>query len=374
MNAGGALHLTGRWDGRRVSAVAVANARPLAARVLGGRPVTQVLQLVPSLFSLCSRAQGLAARAACAAAGAPGVARAEAWAEERAIATEAAQEHLWRLMLDWPALFGHEPRRERFAMLHRRLAAAHDAHAAHEMGGELLDLVAVELLCGIFQSMREPRSLAELVERARRGGNIGAALADLVEMGPCAPEGEPVPLLPALPAGAWAHELAGVPAQEFCAAPTFAGRAHETGVLARHADALLVRVLLERGHRTAARLFARVVDLADCASRLRHPLASDMPPLLDAASLGKGAGLACVETARGLLMHAVRVEDGRVADYAIVAPTEWNFHPQGAFAHEGAGWEAATREAALLRLRALALALDPCVDFDVTLEEETVDA
>jgi hypothetical protein len=368
------LRLGGRLDGQRMGAVSVVNARPLAARVLVGRPVAQVLQLVPALFSLCGRAQALAAAAACAAAGTPGIVLVEPWAQERAIAAETAQEHLWRLMLDWPALFGHTPRRERFAVLHRRLGAlGADARAAFELGGDLLDLVAVELVAGLFQSMREPHSLGEFVERARRGGNIGAALADIIEMGPSAPPGEAVALLPALSAGAWGHELGGVPPATFCAAPTFGGRSHETGALARHADAVLVRVLLARGHRIAARLFARVVDLADCASRLRHPLASDMPRLLDAAALGPDAGLACVETARGVLLHAVRLDGERVVDYAIVAPTEWNFHPQGAFVHEGAGWEAPTREAALRRLRALALSLDPCVDFEIVLEEN-VDA
>jgi coenzyme F420-reducing hydrogenase alpha subunit len=364
------LRLIGHLAGTHIAAVSVAKARPLAARVLVGRPVAQVLQLVPALFSLCGRAQALAATAACAAAGAPGVARTEAWAEERAIAAETAQEHLWRLMLDWPALFGHEPRRERFAVLHRRLGAASDARAAFELGGDLLDLVAVELLGGVFQSMREPRTLAELVERARRGGNIGAALADLIEMGPSIPPGEAVPLLPAQSAAGWAQELGGVPPHEFCAAPTFGGRAHETGVLARHADAQMVRALLERGHRVAARLFARVVDLADCASRLRHPLASDMPRLLDAAALPDGGGLACVETARGVLLHALRVEGDRLVDYAIVAPTEWNFHADGPFAREGAGWDAPARDAALRRLKALVLALDPCVDFEIMVQED----
>jgi Ni,Fe-hydrogenase I large subunit len=43
------------------------------------------------------------------------------------------------------------------------------------------------------------------------------------------------------------------------------------------------------------------------------------------------------ETSRGLLVHRTRVADGRLADYRIVAPTEWNFHPEGAFARGAAG-------------------------------------
>jgi coenzyme F420-reducing hydrogenase alpha subunit len=68
-------------------------------------------------------------------------------------------------------------------------------------------------------------------------------------------------------------------------------------------------------------------------------------------------------------MHALRIEDGKIADYAIVAPTEWNFHPDGPFVREASGWMASTREAAELRLKALVLALDPCVEYQIVLRE-----
>ncbi len=362
------LRLEARWNGERVSSVAVHNARPQGARVLVGRSVDDALQAVPALFGVCPHAQEHAARAACVAAGAAGIERGEDWAEERAIAAEMAQEHLCRLMLDWPALFGHASRRERFANLHRRLSRASDSRAAYELGGDLLDLIAVELLGGFFRAIREPQGLAEFVERARSGGTIGEALADLIEMGSSTAEKDAVPLLPELSASEWAHALGGVPSEQFCAAPVIGGRAHETGALARHAESLLVHTLLARGHRIAGRLLARAIDLADCASRLRHPLANDMSRLIDAGPIGEGSGIACVETARGVLLHAVRIEDGRIADYAIIAPTHWNFHPEGAFVREAAGCTAPSLEAALLRLRALALALDPGVDFEVVLQ------
>jgi hypothetical protein len=351
--------------------VALTNTRPQAAKVLVGRDVAEALKLVPALFSVCGRAQSTAAIAACVAAGATDQARAEDWMEERVVAAETAQEHLWRLMLDWPALFGHGIRRERFSNLYRRLGqiTARDARAAFDLGGELLDLVAVELLGGFFLSIREPQGLGEFVERSRQGGGIGAALGDLIEMGSSTPETEAVALMPALPATTWAQSLVAVPDATYCATPTLDGAARETGVLARHATSQLVRMLVQRGHRIAARLFARAVDLADCGSRMRHPLAPDMPVLVDVSPLGDGGGLACVETARGLLMHALRIEDGKIADYAIVAPTEWNFHPDGPFVREASGWMASTREAAELRLKALVLALDPCVEYQIVLRE-----
>jgi hypothetical protein len=54
-----------------------------------------------------------------------------------------------------------------------------------------------------------------------------------------------------------------------------------------------------------------------------------------------------VETARGLLMHEIALDGERIADYFIVAPTEWNFHPQGPTAGWLKGRDARHREALL---------------------------
>lgn len=363
------LHLSARWDGERISAVSVACVRPLAARVLVGRKVGEVRRLVPALFALCGVAQAAAARAACRAAGVSGAAANDAAATERALAAEMAREHLWRLMLDWPALFGLPVRRDEFARLHRRLSVAERPEVAAELGAELLGLLASDALGGALPELREPGSLAELLAAARRGGAVGLIVAALAEAGPGADPAGAVPLLAARGAGEWARELGGVPSPAFCRIPELGGGARETGALVRHAQASPVRLLLEHRLPMAARLFARLLDLAECAHRLRQPLVGDRPPLLDAAALGAEGGIACVQTARGVLLHGVRLEGDTVADYAIVAPTEWNFHPSGAFVHEGAGWEAASRDAAVRRLKALVLALDPCVDFELVVEE-----
>jgi Ni,Fe-hydrogenase I large subunit len=77
--------------------------------------------------------------------------------------------------------------------------------------------------------------------------------------------------------------------------------------------------------------------------------------------------------ARGLLLHWVQLDaQGRVDAYQVVAPTEWNFHPDGALAQ------------ALMRLSPqditgaalLGKAFDACVDCQVspTLSTESCDA
>jgi len=52
-----------------------------------------------------------------------------------------------------------------------------------------------------------------------------------------------------------------------------------------------------------------------------------------ALNLAPGQAIAWCEMARGLLLHWVQLDsEGQVADYRVVAPTEWNFHPEGALA------------------------------------------
>ena len=60
-------------------------------------------------------------------------------------------------------------------------------------------------------------------------------------------------------------------------------------------------------------------------------------------------------------MHRVTLEGGRIGAYRIVAPTEWNFHPDGAFARGAVGMAAADAAALERGVRWLVSSLDPCV-------------
>lgn len=372
MNATAKLRITARIEGGRCLGVAIHGADPYAAGALVGRRVGELVQGIPVGCGGSARAQAIAVRAALAAA------RGEVYPpsieDERAIACEAAQAHLSRLLLDWPLRFGRQPQRARCAQLQHRLSQVAGAGAAFDIGGVLLDFVARELLSGFFLAMREPASLAEFISATRYGGFVGETLAELIEAGRWTPASDSVaPLLPATSARQWADMFGnafpeggveGTP----CRMTGTGALTYETGALARQYRSPLVAALLGYGHRIAARVFAQVVDLSDDASRLRHPLASDMHPCVDAAPLGEGAGLACVETAHGVLLQLLRIDGDIVTDSHVIAPADWNFAPQGAFASEARGWKVEGPEAALARLDWLALSLDPCLPFEVTME------
>lgn len=331
----GGVQLTVGWDGARISAAAVDCHRPQAARLLAGRPVAEAVALAPRLFSLCGCAQGAAARLAAAAAEGRDEAGEVQALMMRSVVLEAIGEHLWRLLLDWPALLGAPAEKSTFLEWRKRLLAV---QASGSLPEEVLALAA------------------DL--RAWLAGRPSNPLCGDRSNAP------PVTLLPWCSAEDWA---AVVIDDEFAQAPTLGGESAETGALARQSDVPEVADLLVDNRRVAARIAARWADLDFLADGLAEP--GLLGGWLDSAPVGPGVGLARVETARGLLLHLMQVKDGRVERYVIVAPTEWNFHAQGAFAGEIVGAAATTRDEAERLARRLALALDPCVSYEVRIED-----
>lgn len=310
-----ALRLTCRGD--RVAEVAVASERPAASEVLRGLAADDVPRMVPLLFALCGKAQGRAAELAVAAArGATATPAVDA-----DVAREALREHLWRWLLDLPPLLGLPPLREDFPRVARAIAAGHY--------GDLLHFLA-------------DARLGEL--RARLG-----RIADI--------EREEPAFLPRLDAAA---SLATWPrfSADFCQRPQWKGAAAETGARARQGAGVAGTT-----GAIAARWLARLAELEQGA----HGVASvGMPGTASAVPLAPAVGRALVETARGLLMHEVRLDaDGRVADYRIVAPTEWNFHPEGPLHGWLVGCNAGDEEQLRSLVGRAVLALDPCVRWEL---------
>ena len=293
-------------------------------------------------------------------------------ATERALAAEMADTHLRRLLIDWPPQFGFEPRLNRFAEFHRQLIAPLDPDTAFALGGEVLDLVAREMLAGFFNQIRMPHGIGEFIDRLNAGGSLSSVMNGLITMGAASPPpGGPIQLLGMLSAAAWVSSIGTWPSADFVRPPTLGGAPAETGPLAGHAQSPLVRLLLERGHRVSARLFAKAIDVADCASRMRYPFTDDVPALVDAVQAAPAVGMARVTTARGALLCWVKIADGVIADCAMVPAGAWNFHPEGPFCREAmSGPETGEDlEGARKRLTVLALALDPSIAHNVDIVE-----
>lgn len=312
----GCVRLRLAIDNGRVADVGVASERPAVARVLCGRPADQAVSLVPLLFALCGKAQGRAATLALDAARGTEV---QAYLDP-AIRQEVQREHLWRWLLDLPPLLGETAMRDEFVAAARWVAdGQRDALGALLAGSRIMALQR-RLLAGEDASDVEPRLLPGLDARTSL---------------------TPWPRLNA----------------DFCRLPNWQGAAAETGAIARRRGGAGVAVPA-----IAARWLARLGELRDWSAGIERVGAGGTA---SAAQVAPGIGRALVETARGLLMHEIVVDGGLIADYSIVAPTEWNFHPRGPLAGWLVGRDATDRDALHAFAARAVAALDPCVRWEL---------
>ena len=120
----------------------------------------------------------------------------------------------------------------------------------------------------------------------------------------------------------------------WCKAPRYSGRPMEVGALARQAidgNPLILDLLEISGGSVHARIVARVLEIALSIIALEKWL-GDIDPaagFIEPERVVKsGFGIGLTEAARGSLGHWLRVEDGKIANYQIIAPTTWNFSPR----------------------------------------------
>ncbi len=347
--------------------VAVQSSRPqVADRVLSGRGVDEALALVPNLFTVCGRAQGLAATLAVEAArGRVDGDDDSATTSKRlqALEAEIAQEVLWRLLLDWPRLLGEDPDTALLAQVRSALAATTAGASADRAA--LRTAVEQAVLAGPAAAWWEHEHVPAFEIWIARAQTIAARVLGAVQRDG-GHHGAPrsaatIPLVPAPPSESDLHSIAThVQADpRFAQAPELDGRPAETGAVARlRAHPLVSALQRSFGRSSLTRLAARLTELARIACG-----APPLQPLCGRLAVAPGRGLGWVETARGLLVHLVQLDGPRVAAWRIVAPTEWNFHPHGALAAGLIGAHVARADDAVTRAQWLVQALDPCVQF-----------
>jgi len=346
-------------DGRVRRAQARSERPRVAGRLFAGRDAREAGALAGALFAICGRSQAIAADAAVEAARGDRVSAECRAARDARIAAETIQEHAWRLLVDWPKLAGRAPQVEALARGRRALAPLLEAgdrddpaHARGEAVAWARDAVfgcspAAFLAIDSIEAFRA---------WTRSAGTPAAGVAAQVLDEHAALGATDVAFLPA-GGDAWVAESL-APAidadADFDDVPSWQAQARETGAIARVAGHPLVAAAIATwGRGVGARLVARLVEMAAAleASGGRH----------GAVKLEGASSVSWVDTARGLLVHRVRLAGERIAAYRIVAPTEWNFHPAGAFTR--AAMTLAADDGARLEreVRWLVASLDPCV-------------
>lgn len=367
----------------------IASSRPRGVtRMFRGRRPAEIASLVPLVFSVCGMAQGAAAATACERA--LGIATLSETRRMRDVLllAETAREHLLRVVMDWPRCMAMatDPATLRQVMrLDQRFRqAVAGGRTVFEPGGAITcDLAPIEsavadlgelLETAVFGEPAETWLTRNMLADLRDWANVGRLPAqlllqqilrsDALQVGSVS-----IDAVPDIDDAALAGMLFGEDAEQFIALPTWEGRPRETTALSRQAWHPLIQVLGDgRGHGIGARLIARLVELAGLPDRMTAIIetadsGSEDEEAVDAC--GDGIGIARSEAARGRLIHGIEIQRGLVERYLIVAPTEWNFHPEGAAVRAleliaGSGRSDARGLADLM-----ITAFDPCVEYSL---------
>ena len=320
------------------------------ARLLVGRDPSEALALLPRLFSLCGHAHVAAARVAMQ----KDETNAEAHADASRVLAETAREHLLRILTGW-RVEGADfdlPAPPVMGLVTNMQAAVGDPGKERQVSALLAGYLETHVLGMSPAAFLKLRDLADFTAWLNGSPTLAKAyLSQLKARGWQGLGAVSTQFLPDL-TGAQLQALMVEPS--FTIHPEWHGRPHETGPLARQHGHSVVAALLERhGAGLLTRLTARLVDLA----KIPAQMTTGESPVQGQPGVG------IVETARGRLVHAARQAHGKLTDYRILAPTEWNFHPEGVAVQALAGLHAVTGGTA--GAKALVEAIDPCVAFEV---------
>jgi len=337
--------------------------------------------MLPMLFTICGTAQACAGVRACEQA--LGVLPAEGVeaVRESLVRMEILREHLWRILLDWPVFLAESPenggmvemlalqRDYRQALTDGRdpfLQPGPDRGYSVDMPQALIEKVALVLGQAVFDM--SPRdwldiNCAETLSKwAVSGTTVAARLIDLVLQNGWSALGDcPVEALPFLEEG-HLHQV--LQDDDFVVRPQWFGNCRETTCLTRVESTLLQELQSIHGNGLLVRLVARLTEIAQLSLKMASPTEQEAAP---SVAIVQNPGVGQIAAARGQLLHRVQVDDGRISSYQILAPTEWNFHPEGVVARSLAGIQG-DREQMESQARLLINAIDPCVGYELSID------
>lgn len=374
MNLEGRIHIALSRKEDALS-VKIRSQRPvLASRIFEGKSITDALGMVPLIFSLCGQAQAVAAVRAVESALETGADQSVENGREILLRLEALWEHLWRIFIDWPNLLGEEPRSTSLAKINQTITTLRKAldndgaltqrpGASHWNIDQEMHSAWNSLYLQISGLMFDPTHeesqvfpfflLDKLLEH--NWANLGAFST---------------PSLYSLSSDQLSSALRGEDGDTYVAKPSFGNQPYETGPFARQRrHPALARARETFGDGVYTRFAARVLEVTKLLDELNRLFEGESFEIDHAED-----GIAQVQAVRGLLAHCVDIDGEKISRYRILAPTEWNFHPDGVV-HKMLTKLTGTSEAELQQQARLVIhAVDPCVGYDIEVNGGAVDA
>lgn len=346
-----------------VCAVEVKSARPPAlARLFEGRAPSEAPRLAGQIFSLCGFAQATASRLALAQASGEDMSHEARTFAAAGLLAERIFETLRSLVMQWPGKLPAAAQAAAGAHLREALKASRTVISIAESGWDSPRMLtdARDALRQAASALGVPATGAE----PAKGSLLEAIALDLARDD----------VFPRRAVGTLEAEddadVVGllVKTETYAQRPSLPGRVVETGAYSRYRDALAYDPAKALLARFKARLSDMSVSLLDLDAMTEGRAVALEALMRDGIASGHGYG--AVECARGRLYHAASLDaEGRIAQYRILAPTEWNFHPAGPFVETLLSSRIGAGDMARLRIAKLAALFDPCVAFDITLKE-----
>jgi hypothetical protein len=300
---------------------------------------------------------------------------------------------MWRILLDWPAFYGGEPDKTALAQM---VAIQRDYQQAICAGGDVFTVGGADSEVATDELAEVQARLAQFLQRtvfaqspsewlklqepqvfqtwAGQQRTIAARLIDHVfDSGWCASGSCNSLALPVIEYNLLAEAMQD---SAFISQPQWRGHCCETTSLTRRDSPLLKNIESRYRNGLLMRLAAHLTEVAQIAEEMAISSSTAGRPGQPPSAAYFRRGIGRVAAARGELVHRVDLAHGAVPektvidDYRILAPTEWNFHPQGivnkALCSLKGDLDQVKRQAKLL-----ITTIDPCVAFDLVIIEET---
>ena len=356
----------------------ISSSRPLhASRIFIGKPIDTVLQTLPLLFNICGKAQAIAALRA-----AESLLNQQAEPEvesqrEALIWLESLREQLWQIILEYPQYLGENVDTTLITQLTQAIS---QLSQAINKNGNLLTRAAT---ANSIKQQKTWQTLKQTIEK-----NILAASSQQwldtawnIDDWASQQQGLAARFVFWLQQQTWKHAGASlIPAlsnwddqqlqqhlytegDSFTHLPDWNGMPHEVSWFTQQLHHPLLKSLSEEcGNGIYTRVIARLIGIADLVQQLDNFFAGERQTLAYPAN----NGIAHVNAARGRLTHAIKMSGEMVERLHILAPTEWNFHPNGATAKGLENLQGTTTKELEQQAHCLIHAIDPCVGYTLS--------
>ncbi len=337
-------------------------------RLSAGRRAEQLPTLLASVFTLCGHAHHWTSRRAIAAAQGHAIAATPEDVQRHRLAT--LREHILRISHDWPLLLPGAARQPDVALLLRACPVWREDLPVADRLADLPDWLAQKWLGQPVADWLRAHEDAPATWAPRWAERHRSPLARLLHSQYAALQALTTPALALDLLGEVAPITLPMLARQmaepcYCAHPHWQGEVPDTGPWSRHADPL-------RRPACSAwdRLLARLVEVLRLATEAGASgvgsIGGEAWLAHGALALGERTGLAWTEMARGLLVHRVQLDAAdTVQSCHVLAPTEWNFHPEGVLAQALRRLPCDAPPVLEAAARRFAVAFDPCVAFDI---------